>query len=75
MCCAVQDELITPPIPHSWSMWFMGYGPGDALQHTLDVVNLNVTYFLHSAEPGQLCPMAAWSAYWTMRTHAIPIAR
>jgi hypothetical protein len=56
-------------------MWFMGYGPGDALQHTLDVVNLNVTYFLHSAEPGQLCPMAAWSAYWTMRTHAIPIAR
>lgn len=74
-CCALQDELITPPIPHSWSMWYMGYGPGDKLQTTLNIVNYNVSYFLKTAEPGQICPMAAWSAYWTMRTHAIPVTR
>lgn len=53
----------------------MGYGPSDTLQTTLNVVALNVSFLLHSAEPGQLCPMAAWSAYWTMRTHAIPVDR
>jgi hypothetical protein len=79
-CCAVlcwplQDEVITPPIPHSWSMWYMGYGPGNKLQHTLDVVSYNVSYLLQTAEPGQLCPIAAWGAYWTMRTHAIPVDR
>lgn len=77
-CCAVlalQDEVITPPIPQSWSMWYMGYGPGDKLQHTLNVVSYNISYLLQSAEPGQLCPIAAWGAYWTMRTHAIPVDR
>jgi len=53
----------------------MGYAPSRKLQRPLNVVNLNVTYFLHAAEPGQLCPLAAWAAYWTMRTHAIPVTR
>jgi len=53
----------------------MGYGPSHELQTTLNVVDLNITYFLHAAEPGQLCPLAAWAAYWTMRTHSIPVTR
>lgn len=56
-------------------MWYMGYGPSHQLQTTLNVVDLNITYFLHAAEPGQLCPLAAWAAYWTMRTHSIPVTR
>jgi hypothetical protein len=70
-----QDEVITPPIPYAWSMWYMGYGPGDRLQTTLQVAPLNVSYFLQTAAPGQLCPLAAWSAYWTLRTHGIPTHR
>lgn len=27
-----QDEIITPPLPSSWTMWFMGYGPDKELQ-------------------------------------------
>eukprot|EP00775_Hariotina_reticulata_P006257 gene6257-6495_t len=70
-----EDEVITPPIPHSWSMWYMGYGPQDQLQTTLNVVDLNVTYLLAVSPPGQLCPLAAWAAYWTLRTHGIPVDR
>lgn len=73
--CGVQDEIITPPIPHSWSMWFMGYGPDKTLQRTIDVMNLNVTYLLATAPPGQACPLSAWSSYWALRTHGIPVQR
>jgi hypothetical protein len=34
---SAQDELITPPLPIAWSMWWMGYGPTDRVQHTLEV--------------------------------------
>jgi hypothetical protein len=53
----------------------MGYGPHDTLQTTLNVVDLNVTYLLAVSPPGQLCPLAAWAAYWTLRTHGIPVDR
>ncbi|KAI8472516.1 MAG: mannosyltransferase putative-domain-containing protein [Monoraphidium minutum] len=69
------DEVITPPIPVSWSMWFMGYGPSDALQHTLEVTPLNVSRLLAAGGGGQACPLMAWAAYWTLRTHGIPIDR
>eukprot|EP00882_Tetradesmus_deserticola_P022210 GHRQ01024103.1.p1 GENE.GHRQ01024103.1~~GHRQ01024103.1.p1 ORF type:complete len:287 (+),score=92.86 GHRQ01024103.1:2155-3015(+) len=72
---APRDEIITPPIPHSWSMWFMGYGPEANLLRSIDVVNYNITYFMGTALPNQACPLAAWNAYWTMRTHGIPTVR
>jgi hypothetical protein len=53
----------------------MGYGPSNTLQTPFHVVALNVTHALASATPGQLCPLAAWSAYWTLRTHGIPTER
>lgn len=53
----------------------MGYGPGNQLQHTLNVMQYNITYLLQTAPPGELCPMAAWAAYWGMRSHAIPVTR
>eukprot|EP00878_Enallax_costatus_P043978 GHUV01052108.1.p1 GENE.GHUV01052108.1~~GHUV01052108.1.p1 ORF type:complete len:123 (+),score=24.33 GHUV01052108.1:242-610(+) len=56
-------------------MWFMGYGPGNALQRTIDIMNYNVTYLLATATSGQACPLAAWSAYWTLRTHGVPVDR
>ncbi|WIA31646.1 hypothetical protein OEZ86_002526 [Tetradesmus obliquus] len=72
---APRDEIITPPIPHSWSMWYMGYGPEKELQRSIDVVNYNITYFMGTALPNQVCPLAAWNAYWTLRTHGIPTVR
>jgi hypothetical protein len=71
----MQDEIITPPLPHSWSMWYMGYAPSNSLQRSIDVHPLNMTYLLGVATPGQACPLAAWSAYWTLRTHGIPTER
>jgi hypothetical protein len=56
-------------------MWYMGYGPEASLQRTIDVVNYNITYFLGTALPNQACPLAAWNAYWTLRTHGIPTVR
>jgi hypothetical protein len=73
--CWLQDEIITPPIPHSWSMWYMGYGPEQNMQRSIDVVNYNITYFLGTALPNQACPLTAWNAYWTLRTHGIPTVR
>jgi hypothetical protein len=74
-CNCLQDEIITPPIPHSWSMWYMGYGPEKDMQRSIDVVNYNITYFMGTALPNQACPLAAWNAYWTLRTHGIPTVR
>lgn len=53
----------------------MGYGPEGSLQRTIDVINYNVTYFLGTALQNQACPLAAWNAYWTLRTHGIPTVR
>jgi hypothetical protein len=70
-----KDELITPPIPHSWSMYFMGYSPAEGLQVTLSVTPLNVTRELAAATPGQECVLSAWAAYWAARTHNVMAPR
>ncbi|GBF90799.1 hypothetical protein Rsub_03100 [Raphidocelis subcapitata] len=69
------DEVLTPPLPVSWSMWWMGYGPSNELQHTLEVMNFNLTALEASAPPGQACPLLLWAAYWTLRTHGIATDR
>jgi hypothetical protein len=56
-------------------MWYMGYGPEKDMQRSIDVVNYNITYFMGTALPNQACPLAAWNAYWTLRTHGIPTVR
>lgn len=39
------------------------------------VMPFNVSQLLANAPPGQACPMLAWTAYWTMRTHGVPTER
>lgn len=69
-------------------MWWMGYCPTDKMQRTLEVLPLNVSQLLQGwpgggsgsgGDGGELareaCPLAAWAAYWTLRTHGIPTER
>jgi hypothetical protein len=53
----------------------MGYAPEKELHVSLNVLDLNITYLLTVAPPGQACPLMAWGAYWTLRTMGIPTQR
>ncbi|KIY96839.1 hypothetical protein MNEG_11123 [Monoraphidium neglectum] len=59
----------------SWTTYYMGLGPSDKLQYTLHVTPFNVTQLIDTAPPSQACPLLAWAAYWTLRTHGIPTDR
>ncbi|KAG2500725.1 hypothetical protein HYH03_001489 [Edaphochlamys debaryana] len=73
------DEIITPPMPISWTEYHMSWGPSDGSAQfpAILVLDYNLTY-LHAisattpATPG--CPPLVWAAYWHMRTHAVPVA-
>jgi hypothetical protein len=70
------DEVITPPMPHTWTMWHLATAPKTELQNsTLSIMNYNITHLLHTTPPHEACPLRAWTAYWTMRTHGIPTRR
>jgi hypothetical protein len=42
------DEVITPPIPIKWSMWYMGYAPNGAMQRSLELTFTNITQLVES---------------------------
>ncbi|KAG2500723.1 hypothetical protein HYH03_001487 [Edaphochlamys debaryana] len=74
-----RDEVVTPPMPVSWTTYHMAFAPtdGSAQFPAIVVMPYNLTYLqaisaTTPATPG--CPPLVWAAYWHMRTHAVPVA-
>lgn len=56
------DEVITPPIPIKWSMWYMGYGPNGAMQRSLELSFTNITQLAESERVSAAVPACACAA-------------